>query len=439
MIAVPNPAAAKWLTGTSNPNNPTGVLGDWFLNTATYDIFEKTGTNAWTARGNIRGAASLIRQGTAAPANSLGVVGDWFINTSNFDMYEKTGSNAWTNRGNIRGGAGASIYFGTGTPANSLGAIGDMFINTTTFDFYEKTAATTWTIRGNIKGAKGDQGDIGGKWHQGITTPAGTLGTISDWFLNTVNWDVYEKTAATIWTLRGNILGAQGPTGGRWYQGTSTPAGTLGLVGDWFVNTNTYDFYEKTGTSAWTSRGNLRGAQGDAGSKILSGTAAPAAGTGAVGDWYINTTTWDMSEKTSATAWTIRLNIRGGIGLTGSNSLIRQGTAAPGTALGIIGDWFINTNNWDMYEKTAATTWTLRGNIKGAAGADGARILQGTAAPASGTGLQGDWFINTATWDMSEKTSATVWTLRGNIKGLDGATGGNGFKGQQPLLRVPGQ
>jgi hypothetical protein len=100
-----------------------------------------------------------------------------------------------------------------------------------------------------------------------------------------------------------------------------------------------------------------------------------------------------------------------------------QGTAAPATGTGAIGDWFVNTSTFDIYEKTAATTWTSRGNIKGAAGAAGAKWLQGTTAPASGTGAIGDWFINTATFDIYEKTTATVWTGRGNIKGASGAPG----------------
>lgn len=50
------------------------------------------------------------------------------------------------------------------------------------------------------------------------------------------------------------------------------------------------------------------------------------------------------------------------------------------------------------------------------------QILHTVAAPASGVGLLGDWAISDA-WDVYEKTSATVWTLRGNIKGATGSAG----------------
>lgn len=55
-----------------------------------------------------------------------------------------------------------------------------------------------------------------------------------------------------------------------------------------------------------------------------------------------------------------------------------------------------------------------------------AQIRSGNIAPASGVGALGDWYINYSTWDVYEKTSATVWTLRGNIKGAAGAAGSPG-------------
>lgn len=88
--------------------------------------------------------------------------------------------------------------------------------------------------------------------------------------------------------------------------------------------------------------------------------------------------------------------------------------------------------------------WQPKGNIRGpqgAAGATGATGAQGVAGaageqwysgaavPPSGTGNIGDWYINTATSDVYEKTSATVWTLRMNIKGNTGATGSQGPQG----------
>lgn len=45
------------------------------------------------------------------------------------------------------------------------------------------------------------------RWHSGAGIPAATLGIVNDWYLNTANSDVYEKTAANTWTLRHNLEG----------------------------------------------------------------------------------------------------------------------------------------------------------------------------------------------------------------------------------------
>ena len=64
-------------------------------------------------------------------------------------------------------------------------------------------------------------------------------------------------------------------------------------------------------------------------------------------------------------------------------------TGAPATSLGAIGDWALNTSNGDVYEKTASTTWTKRGNFKGATGAQGPKGDTGAAGPQGPTGAQG--------------------------------------------------
>ena len=50
-------ATAKWLNGTVTPSSALGSVGNWYLNTATYDLYEKTSNTTWTYRVNIRGPA----------------------------------------------------------------------------------------------------------------------------------------------------------------------------------------------------------------------------------------------------------------------------------------------------------------------------------------------------------------------------------------------
>lgn len=76
--------------------------------------------------------------------------------------------------------------------------------------------------------------------------------------------------------------GAPGATGGAWFSGTSAPAGGTGAVGDWYINTATSDVYKKTATSTWTLQMNIKGAAGTNGTNGTNGSngvGVPAGGT----------------------------------------------------------------------------------------------------------------------------------------------------------------
>lgn len=55
------------------------------------------------------------------------------------------------------------------------------------------------------------------------------------------------------------------PRGARWHTVSSVPTAGLGLQGDWAYYANAHEVYEKTTATAWTSRGNIKGATGDTG------------------------------------------------------------------------------------------------------------------------------------------------------------------------------
>ena len=74
-----------------------------------------------------------------------------------------------------------------------------------------------------------------------------------------------------------------------WWSGSGVPPGTTGNTGDWYIDTATGNFYEKTGTSTWTYRGTFTGPQGPTGpagptgSQGPTGPAGPTGGTGPAG------------------------------------------------------------------------------------------------------------------------------------------------------------
>jgi microcystin-dependent protein len=65
----------------------------------------------------------------------------------------------------------------------------------------------------------------------------------------------------------------------------------------------------------------------------------------------------------------------------------------------------------------------------GAPGAAGEKWFTQAGAPAAGTGAVGDWSIDSANGNFYEKTAASTWTLRGSLAGPAGATGPAGPTG----------
>jgi hypothetical protein len=256
-------------------------------------------------------------------------------------------------------------------------------------------AASTVPGPQGIQGVKGDKGDKGDTGTTGSQGPQGVKG----------------DTGAQ------GIQGPQGLTGQAeaWYSSAGAPAGATGVIGDWHLNTTSGDVSEKTGASAWTLRGNIRGPQGIQGIQGIQGTQGPTGNTG--------------SQGTPGETW-----------FTGS------GAPAGSLAGSIVNDWYLDSANGDYYEKTAAATWTLRGNLKGPQGAQGIQGVKGdtgaqgiqgpqgptgatgqaevwysgSANPSGVTGAVGDWYLNTGTGDVFEKTAASTWTLRSNIRGPSG-------------------
>lgn len=89
---------------------------------------------------------------------------------------------------------------------------------------------------GKLKGDKGDKGDTGAAGAQGIQGVKGDKG---------------DPGINLIW---------------HFVNAASAPTTTLGAIGDWAVNTNGQT-YEKTGTTTWTARASIKGAQGIQGVK----------------------------------------------------------------------------------------------------------------------------------------------------------------------------
>ena len=86
--------------------------------------------------------------------------------------------------------------------------------------------------------------------------------------------------------------------------GTETPTATLGNVGDYYLRLPVYDFYGPKTAEGWGTPVSLKGAPaGQSGSKIYSGSGAPAADKGIEGDWYIDTVNKRLYGPKTSTGW----------------------------------------------------------------------------------------------------------------------------------------
>jgi hypothetical protein len=158
-------------------------------------------------------------------------------------------------------------------------------------------------------------------------------------------------------TVKGTYAGTVTPlptaphTGDMWIIGTPIPAAapprpgpSPALAGDGMVWDGT----------TWNNVGAIQGPKGDKGD---TGNTGATGATGPQGIQGAASTVPGPQGPTGAT---------GPQGTPGEKWSSQAGVPATGT--GIVGDWSLNTTNGDYYEKTATTTWTLRGNLTGPPG-----------------------------------------------------------------------
>jgi hypothetical protein len=112
---------------------------------------------------------------------------------------------------------------GSSNPTSGTGEKGDIYLNVISGEVFQKTSDTVWVSVGSIKGPQGNAGPqgstglpgipgpSGSRWFSGAGAPADVLGQSGDFYLNTVNGDVYEKSLASTWALLDNFMGPPGP------------------------------------------------------------------------------------------------------------------------------------------------------------------------------------------------------------------------------------
>ena len=172
---------------------------------------------------------------------------------------------------------GNQILSGIGAPTETLGNVGDYYLDLSNSNLYGAKTAQGWgnpiSLKGiqGDKGEKGDTGATGQKGDKGDTGATGQKGEKGD-------------TGAT------GQKGEKGNTGATGQKGEKGDTGATGQKGEKGDTGATGQKGEKGNTGATGQKGDKgdTGTPGQNGSKIYAGIGAPTINIGVVGDWYID-------------------------------------------------------------------------------------------------------------------------------------------------------
>lgn len=265
---------------------------------------------------------------------------------------------------------------------------------------------------------------------------------------NTASLDLYFDSKES--TLTGHepvieidlaTVGPQGPAGPT---GLTGPTGTKGDKGDTGL-TGPTGLQGQTGANGASGPQGPTGVAGTAGSVWRNGSGAPSNTLGLNGDYYLNTLTGEAYLRNLG-AYGFVASLKGPSGTNGTNgingtngaagSIWRNGSGVPSNALGLEGDYYLDVANGDVYLRTAAS-YAVVTNIKGATGATGAAGAKGDTGA---TGLQGPGGTTGAKGDIGLTGATGPEGPAGAIgpQGVAGVTGDTGPIGPPGAAGLPG-
>jgi hypothetical protein len=209
-----------------------------------------------------------------------------------------------------------------------------------------------------------------------------------------------------------SVPGPPGPPGNTILYGTANPTTATGNNGDFYINTATNFIFGPKVSGSWPAGVSLvgpqgpQGIQGVAGNTVLYGPTDPVGATGVNGNFYINTNTHFMFGPKASGAWPPGTSLIGPQGIQGPTGA--QGAQG---ATGVQGP-----------QGPAGTPSSVPGPA-GPQGVPGNTVLYGAADPVAGTGIDGNFYINTTTHFMFGPKAAGAWPAGTSLVGPTGPTG----------------
>ena len=302
----PGIAGSRWYSGSGVPVDELGVENDFYLDISNDDVYQK-GVSSWDSPvANIKGAPGLAgSDGTNGTDGDDGREVELQVATG-YIQWRYVGDVSWTNLVSLVSLTGPAGQDGTNGLDGSNGSDGREVLLQVSGGYiqWQYSGDMSWTnlvALADLKGEKGDDGytpikgvdyfdgnngldgAAGSRWYEDSGVPSDIVGIEHDFYLDITNGDVYEKGVATWGSSIGNIRGLQGipgndgtdgtdgadglngEDGNTWYSGSGVPSDGLGVNGDFYLNTATYDVYVKAGGTWGSPALNIKGAKGDTG------------------------------------------------------------------------------------------------------------------------------------------------------------------------------
>lgn len=288
------------------------------------------------------------------------------------------------------------------------------------------------------KGEKGDQGTDGKTVLSGTTNPAADVGAVGDFYINTGSSSLFGPKSASGWPTGVLLVGPTGATGadgangvdGRTVlNGTADPLNTVGVAGDFYINTSTNLLFGPK-TAVWPAGVSLVGPKGDKGESLVNRGYWDQSETYQSGNYVFAESSVpgvnsmfvcqvnDYQSTTPPKSDSNWIELQAPPGEDGRTVL--NGTGAPGDGLGVNGDFYIDTQNSIIYGPKAADTWPTPGTSligpqgnDGLPGTDGRTVLNGTGAPGAGLGVNGDFYIDTQNSIIYGPKASGTWPSPG--------------------------
>ncbi len=315
------------------------------------------------------------------------------INVQDVETAKAAAQTAATNAANSASAASTSETNAT----NSAAAAATSETNAATFAQLNTTSTSSIAIGTGTRAlvTADDRAFVVGQFVQVARTAAPTSqymwGQVINWddTSNTLTLDIQVTQGSgtfAAWTISGT--GARGEQGPQGDQGSTGATGETGATGP-------------EGPQGVPGDQGLAGPAGAAGKTVLNGSGAPGGGTGVDGDFYIDTAANAIYGPKTSGAWGSATNLVGPQGETGAAG--QQGPQ------GIPGDQ----------------------GPAGAAGAAGKTVLNGSGAPGGGTGVDGDFYIDTAADAIYGPKTSGAWGSATNLVGPKGDPGAQGDSGAQ--------